>query len=184
MDQNKTSQTVYFIRQSPFLLIAKLIVLEILFVSLYLAFRLPKFFLPEVISQDIFVTWSMASILFFVIISLAQILATVLITISWTNEYYIIRPGDILHRQGLFSLKEETFSLVNVEAFTVDQSFIGKIFNFGSIKLYSPVLKQDYYLNNVSNPIKLKKTIEQTVDSAQVFASKRSNEMIIPFRRR
>ena len=64
----------------------------------------------------------------------------------------------------------------------MNQSFIGKLFNFGTIKFFSPVLKQEYFLTNVSNPINLKNAIEDLVDSEKSERSKKIREEIIPIR--
>ena len=181
-NNSKSLQNIYFIRQTPYVLLSRLFISELLFVVFYLVFRLPKFVFFEFVTLEAFYNLSVLSLIVFGVVSLLQLVITMLVTLSWTNEYYVIRSADILHRRGLFNLKEETYSLKNVASFTVEQNFIGRIFNFGSIKFYSPVLKQEYFLNNITNPIKLKETIEETVDSIQNGSSEKKKEFIIPLR--
>lgn len=179
MSKNKYQKgAIYFVRQTPVILIIKLLTLELMLVFAYLLIRLPKFFIND-ISSSLFVDLSYISLLIFVVFTLAEIIAVVLITLQWTNEYYLIRDGDILHLRGVFSYKEETFSLKNVQSFTVDQSFIGRILNYGSIKFYSPVLKQEYFLTNITDPVNLKEAIEDIVNNE----GRASGDMIIPIRR-
>ena len=94
------------------------------------------------------------------------------------NDYYIIRSGAILHRQGIFYLMEETYSLKNIETFTVEQNFFQKLFRYGNIKFYSPVLKKEYHLQNVSHPIELKEFIQGLV--IKEGADEAITEKIIP----
>lgn len=178
------SQNLYFIRQTPLVLVAKIIGLELLLGFVYLVFRVPKLFFLDLIPLQTISELSIVGVVLFIIMSTMQLVLAVALALSWTNEYYVIRPTDILHRQGILSLKEETFSLKNVEAFTVYQDWLGKLFNYGSIQFYSPVLKQEYFLNNVSNPVSLKESIEATVRSAHAQQAQSSREMIIPIRNR
>ena len=172
----------YFIRQSPIVLVTRLFFLEFIFLAIYLLVRVPKVLISPALPDELFAALNSVSVIIFLALSVLQVIFAVFITLSWTNEYYIIRSGDILHRKGTFTLNEETFSLRNVEAFTVDETFWGKIFGYGTIKFFSPVLKTDYYLMNVPNPLELKKTIERIV--AETRDGGASGEMIIPIRRR
>lgn len=153
------------IRQSPVLLFFRLLLIDLLFISFYVASRFPierfYYFIGSIFQETIQTIW--VGIVLFSVISFLQIFFTAWITLRWMNEYYIVRPGAVIHRRGVFRLIEETYSLKNVEAFTVKQSFIQRLCKYGHIQFYSPVLKQEYYLKNISNPVKIKEFIQELV---------------------
>lgn len=175
---NSTSY-INTIRQSPIILFVKILGVEIVINSIYFFPRLFKLLFAESINQDLFITLSFASISFYLVIILVQFIVIGYIVIQWSNNVFVIKDNEIVHRRGVFSFKEDSYSLRNVEAFTLDQTFIGKLLNFGTIHFYSPVLKQEYYLENVSSPVLLKESIENMVASHK---SGRTNQMIIPKR--
>ncbi|HNQ17464.1 MAG TPA: PH domain-containing protein [Candidatus Woesebacteria bacterium] len=182
MNATNSPYEFYFIRKSPLILLSKLFLFEIIFFAVYILVRVPKLFLTEVIPVDILLDLNFWSFVVFSVFSFLQVIMAVLVTLQWTNEYYIIRSSEILHRRGTFTLKEETFSLNNVEAFTVEESFWGKLFHFGTVRFYSPVLKVEYSLEEVPDPLELKKTIERMVK--QNRSQHQRGETIIPIRRR
>jgi hypothetical protein len=44
---------------------------------------------------------------------------------------------------------------------TISQNILQKIFNFGSIRLFNPVLKEEIYISNVPEPHKYGSIIQQ-----------------------
>lgn len=72
------------------------------------------------------------------ILLVLQIIAWVLffyVILGWINEYYIIRPGTLIVRQGIFVVIEDNYKIARTQRLEVYQSFIGKIFNYGDLKL-------------------------------------------------
>lgn len=167
------------IRQSPIILLVKIMGAEMIINSIYFFPRLIKLFFSESINQELYITLNFASISLYLVIILIQFIVIGYIVIQWSNNIFIIKDNEIVHRRGVFSFKEDSYSLRNVEAFTLDQTFLGKLLNFGTIHFYSPVLKQEYYIENVSSPTHLKESIENMVSSHK---SGRASQMIIPKR--
>jgi len=175
---------LYFIRQSPFVLISKLLFIEIIIFSIYNLMRLPKILFFDDLSANVIWQLSIGSYWGFFILSLIQILGIVMVSLQWSNEYYILKNNELLHRRGTFNLKEETFSLKNVQALTVNQTFLGKLFNYGSISFFSPVLKQEHHISNISNPVDFKNAIDGNMTEVYNYGSVRNNELIVPIRNR
>lgn len=179
MLHNEIFEEFTLIRQSPTLLFIKLFLLEILSIIVYLFVDYtgrviyPPFNL-SIFSED----RHLIEIILFSLMNLFEIIFMMYLTLQWISNYYIIRAESILHREGIFHLKEETFSLKNIETFTVDQWFVGRVLGYGHIKFYSPVLKQEYYLKNVSQPVRLKNVIEKMLTTDESLA--KEEEKIIP----
>jgi uncharacterized membrane protein YdbT with pleckstrin-like domain len=156
------------VHQSYVFLILKLIAIEILTLFLYLLIRLPKtiIILPNSsVSENISLNY--ITIIYFFILSLIQIIFTLKITLEWANNNYEIRDDSIIHRQGIFKIKEDIYTLRNLSSVTIEQSIWGKLFNYGTIILYSPIHKTNYYLINVQNPKKIIQTFYDNIEDTK-----------------
>lgn len=54
---------------------------------------------------------------------------------QWAGTSYFITKKHIIKRVGIFNSREEVFHFDNIRSITVNQSFLGKIFNYGDIEL-------------------------------------------------
>jgi hypothetical protein len=156
-------------RQSHIILVIKLLSIEILLVFLYLVIRIPKSLLLSPYldsSQNTFLT--IAGIVYFSLLSLFELILVLQVVLRWANEEYEIREGSIIHRHGIFRLKEETFTLRNLASCRVSQNFFGKLFNFGTVTLSNPLLKRDLYLLNVHDPKKIVSSLEDDLENQDV----------------
>ncbi len=59
--------------------------------------------------------------------------------------------------------KEQKYACNFVEGAKVEQSFLGLLFNYGTIELYDPALKEQVYLLNIANPKKYSEIIQDIV---------------------
>ncbi|MBI2028577.1 MAG: response regulator [Candidatus Levybacteria bacterium] len=84
------------------------------------------------------------------------------IVARWHFEYTeVSKEGVVRHSGIIFSKKKEKYECNFVEAISFEQSFFGKLFNYGTIELYDPALKEKIYLLNVSNPKKYTELVEK-----------------------
>lgn len=68
------------------------------------------------------------------------------------NNYYEVLPGVLIHKKGIFGTKSTTFSLSNIEYQEVKQGLFGRIFKYGTIEIFNPLLKQTFWLRNIPFP--------------------------------
>jgi uncharacterized membrane protein YdbT with pleckstrin-like domain len=132
---------------------------------LYLIIRIPKSLLLSPLlnsSQNNFL--NIGGIIYFSLISLFELFLVLQVVLNWTNEEYEIREGSVIHRKGIFRLREEIFTLRNLASSRISQNFFGKLFNFGTITLSSPLLKQDVYLINIHDPKKIITSLEDNLE--------------------
>lgn len=138
------------IRGSTVVLIFKLIMMRIIFVFVRLLLRIPLPYLgfsPETL--EMLYEWDS-----FVIVALAIIEITIVIyiAIQWVHEYYEIHPKEIRHNKGFLFQKQEIYNCEHIQLFDLDQSMMGKLFDFGTIMLYSPALEDKIHIMNISRP--------------------------------
>jgi len=101
------------------------------------------------------------------ILVIAKLVASLALTLKWVKEYYEIQPTKIVHRKGLFSLKEVIMPIKNVQKVTVSQDFLGKFFNYGTLRLENPMLREVFKMEGISQPIKYAELIEAQIQAEQ-----------------
>lgn len=105
-------------------------------------------------------------ILFFLIVPLIMIICEVIKLKKDVIEFY---DGKIVCKKGVFSKSETTTVFMGVYAVNIEQSYFGKIFNYGNVKV-DAVGKWDINSTGIENPKELKAYLEnfvkQTAQSA------------------
>lgn len=151
------------IRRSAFFLLLELLGLEILVLTVFLLLRAPlHFFQVDFIdSVSVYFVYT----ILFLSLSLFKVVLLFSVILKWMNNYYEITPGELIHRKGIFHTQSTTFSLRNIELQEVNQGFLGKIFKYGTIEIYNPLLKQRFSLVNVPFPHQQLKTIQHSAHS-------------------
>jgi hypothetical protein len=142
------------IRKSIAVLVSKILALQLVVVLLYVLIRLSKywFFGQFFADNDYHHLNFWLGIMVFLVLLLLQTIILVSLVLEWFFEYYDLRKDLIVHTKGVFRKKEDIYSLKTVEAGNVLQSFTGKIFKFGTVRIYSPVLKREYFLSDIPDP--------------------------------
>lgn len=150
------------IRQSISILIIRIIVLEIITVSLLIlscglfACLVTPFF------------YQVTTIIF----SLFKITIVIYMILQWLTEYHEITHDMIIHRRGIIFIKQIKFPFEYVREVDYEQSYLGKILNYGSINLFNWQTKQFHTMYMIHNPKRylaiIKKLIPKTEEHRQV----------------
>jgi len=90
----------------------------------------------------------------FLIMLIVSVVVAIFVILKWQSEYTILTPSGIMQYSGILQKKEQRYACSFVEAIKMEQSFIGSIFNFGTLALYDPEIKEDIYLENITDPKK------------------------------
>lgn len=96
-------------------------------------------------------------ILFFLIVPLIILIYNIVKLKKDVIEFY---DDKIICKKGVFSKSETTTVFMGVYAVNVEQSFFGRIFNYGDVKV-DAVGKWDIDSTGIKNPRKLKEFLEQ-----------------------
>lgn len=156
---NTTKLSSIVVRKSVFLFVLRVILLELLFEVIYLAWRALIHLLP--FSLENIVTLNIVSIFFFlVLITVIQNILLIYITLKWVNEYYEIRPDEIAYITGILSKTQMAYPYRDIQSITIHQGFFGRMFNYGSVYLYIPTLGQELHFNEISDPGKFVEQIK------------------------
>lgn len=90
----------------------------------------------------------------FLIMLIFTIVISIFVVLKWQSEYTILTPSGIMQYSGILQKKEQRYACSFVEAVKLEQSLFGSIFNFGTLSLYDPEIKEDIYLENITDPKK------------------------------
>jgi uncharacterized membrane protein YdbT with pleckstrin-like domain len=150
------------LRQSPIIFITKIFFIEVLFFSGYLLSGAIIDYLSQLDKLKLLDMLSIDSLVFLVLL-IIQMLLTLWVALQWSGLEYELTQGKLIQRHGIFSISEESFSLAHIESITINQNLLGRIFNFGSISLFSPLNKDDIFLTMIQNPYKYKSFLETNI---------------------
>lgn len=56
------------------------------------------------------------------------------------------------------------YSIKNLQSVSFEQGLIGRIFNFGNVKAFSPALQKELFLTEVSSPSKIVENIKDVLE--------------------
>lgn len=136
------------VRRSPVLLLFKLITLDIIFLFAGIVQYLIVSTLPGFNLLDTYILVLMTNLG----LGIIWLLYTGWIILKWRNNYYEIFPGAVIEHDGVFYKNEKSFSCDRIASVESKQTFLGRMFNYGVIRLYDPFLEKYIYLYNVTNP--------------------------------
>ncbi len=147
------------LRQSIVCLSLRMITLQFIFAFAYFPIIFFPHFLP--FTQEIRLFAYSFSTAAFVPLVLVQMYLVVLLILRWFTRQYVIRPGEILFRTGIFSRKEKTYLLKHIESVACNQNLMERIFNYGIVQLYNPILRIYIHVDAINNPRKYVQVIEE-----------------------
>jgi uncharacterized membrane protein YdbT with pleckstrin-like domain len=67
--------------------------------------------------------------------SIIQFILISSLIIRWATQSFVISGHELIHRTGLFNIKETIHDLRNIRSVTIQQSLLGKLFHFGNINV-------------------------------------------------
>jgi membrane protein YdbS with pleckstrin-like domain len=102
----------------------------------------------------------------FILLVVIKTVITIFVIIQWLNEYYEITTKDIVHRRGLILKKEERHLLQHIGSVSIEQGVFGRIFNFGTLKLFNWTKEKYVYLYLIHNPMKYLHIMEELLPDA------------------
>lgn len=92
---------------------------------------------------------------------LVNVIIVVFIVLKWQSEYAELARGALTKHTGILNKREQKYACNFVEVITMNQSALGMIFDYGTIELYDPAIKEQIYLVNIASPRKYRELIEE-----------------------
>lgn len=162
------------IRQSLIFLIIKLFVFDLFLLTAYILLELPIILLADTDpTPATILTADWFGIITLTVTTLVEMIFVIILVLQWVNEYYEISRYDISHRHGVIKIREDRHLFRNFSAVSIIQTIPGRIFNYGTIKLYNPALNHELLLHRISNPNKYIRQITESIPaSADMIVNK------------
>lgn len=146
---NTRDEAVYIYRQAPVILVFKILWIEFFFLALFLlSTALFNYFNLE----EQF--WGPFSALFIknVVLQVFNIFLIIYIILDWYNRRYTIDEGQIAKSRGIIRRRVEAWDIGEIQSFKVRQGFIGRLFNYGSIRFHILLIDAGVYFKYVPRP--------------------------------
>lgn len=160
------------VRQSITILILKLILIDILTAVIFLVSHSILF--NTDVTNSLNINQNFYNTLVFLILVFCKISLTIYLVLRWLNEYYEIKPNEIIHKNGIIFRKVKRHDLALIRAAKVKRNLVARLLNYGTIDLYDIRLQKDIELYLIHNPIKYLRILESIIpdleEEKQFFA--------------
>jgi uncharacterized membrane protein YdbT with pleckstrin-like domain len=92
--------------------------------------------------------------------------ATILIYIflQWAYDKFEVKDTKIIFKKGIIRREKAVHSLKNIESIEVKQGWLGLIFDYGDVSLFSPLLKEKIVMKKISDPEKYAHILRKVLD--------------------
>ncbi|MEX2028436.1 MAG: PH domain-containing protein [Candidatus Curtissbacteria bacterium] len=160
-EERKILVTHVTIRESITFLFLRLVILEVITAVCIILFHL------FIVSPGVIDTVAAGLLVFntplFIFLVFIKTVLLIFIIVQWLNEYYEITPLELIHKKGLIFRREEKYNLSHLGSLKLDQNVIGRIFNYGSLRLYNWALEKDIALYLIHNPRKYNRILRSLI---------------------
>lgn len=166
MDDNKIIQysNNLIIRKSEIVLLMRIIIFELLAGLLYILLRIVLRLLDIQFDTELSLDpLSLIKSAVFVVIEIAVVGLAIL---QWKNNYYILTPYEIKYVTGNLSKKETNYSIKNLQSVSYEQGLIGRVFNYGNVKAFSPALQRELILTEISSPHLVAENVKDVLEES------------------
>jgi membrane protein YdbS with pleckstrin-like domain len=154
------------IRSSIVFLVAKLLVLDLIATLLALVFF--GVIAIDAIPSETKILLVSNNVGYFVVLATVKIILTFYLILQWLNEYYEITANEIIYRRGIIWRKEDVYDFMHIRSIGIHQSFLGRIFNFGTLDVFDRGVYKYYYLRFIHNPRRYFELLHTLVPDADV----------------
>ena len=153
-------EIIFEIRPSVFILFAELLGLVILIAGILY----------------IFYVSGLANIVLYLIVGGVGIIVTSIMFLYWRSTIYRLTSKRVENRIGIFGLREEEISHDDIQAVDVQQSILGKVFNFGTVMIKAAGASREVDFTNIASP----KQIANRIEDLAIEASRRRRPVTNP----
>jgi membrane protein YdbS with pleckstrin-like domain len=149
------------IRRSPAILVYRIVWMTMFFyAATAIAYPVAARIWIEAGLADAFIhrfVWSLLTIS-------AESCIIILLFIHWSMTTYEIRPGELVYRSGFLMRKMDIHSLKNMQTVYISQGVLGRLFRYGTVRLYNPMSKEELLLEHISDPERYAESLRQVLD--------------------
>lgn len=147
------------VRPSPFFLFLRICSVHcILGLGIALSVLMPSLFLRSVADIEILYNFKIVMMLVFFLIGEVF---TLIILARWVTEFYVIKNDSLTYRMGIFFKQKRVLLIRQIVEVVLIQNLMGRIFNYGTIKVITSQALEGVYIKRVENPNKYFKVLRE-----------------------
>ncbi len=90
------------------------------------------------------------------VLAIIVLLSILLDTVKWKSEEYLVTSRRVVHASGILNKRILDSSLSKINDVILEQTWFGRIFNYGTIRILTATEEVINTLNRISNPIAFK----------------------------
>ncbi|MBD3270782.1 PH domain-containing protein [Candidatus Peregrinibacteria bacterium] len=102
----------------------------------------------------------------YMILKAIDIIGILIIALLWANKYYRISPESVSAFEGWINKKTDIISMRTISSVKLKQSFLGRIFGYGVIRVECMFSKQVIHLKYITKPHHFRKMIQNLTSEA------------------
>lgn len=154
------------IRISIVFLVLKMILLDILMSLIALAFFgvISSGSLTDQVNSFLISN----SAVYFLALAGVKLVFILYIVTQWLNEYYEITPAQVIYKKGAIWRKVDIHDFSLVRSIGIQQSFLGRILNYGTISIYDRGVYKYFFLNYIHNPHRYFKLLQSLCPNSDI----------------
>lgn len=139
----------YTIRKTTAMLIMRIVIVEVLIMTVHYLVRVLMYAIAKQLNVELSLIALTVEMVIIQVINVSLLMIGVL---NWISEIYVLNPKELVVKRGIFSSQATTYEFSNLQSMTVNQSIWGRILNYGNIRLYNPVLREEVIMTNIPSP--------------------------------
>lgn len=155
-NQNSNENPI-ILRQSIYIFIFKIVVVELLSDLIYSVIRIPELYFN--ISPQLKIELIPYYFLIFLLLGVLRVVIILYIALYWINTQYVVTKGEIIFKTGVINVKEKIYSIAHIQEVIYTENFIGRLFNFGTLEIYSPSIRENMFFYQIPDPKKYQEII-------------------------
>lgn len=152
LEEQEVEDTHIF-RRSVVPLIMRLVLINIIWFFIYLAFNL---LMHELSGSFDFYRAMILNIIFLLLLMMTFGGLFLYVALSWLGEVYIVKLPTVTIRSGFINVREKKFEVMPASEVEVRQSPVGKFFNYGTVIFESMTIYDVPEPHHIANIFKAK----------------------------
>jgi uncharacterized membrane protein YdbT with pleckstrin-like domain len=142
-------EQIHLVTRQHWFVLVQAIILELIIALIIIAADLALYF---ALSQNLFV-------LIGLILLLIPVISLIRDTMIWSNRKYVITSRRVIQIHGVFNKDVTDSSLEKVNDVKMDQSFLGRLFDFGDVEILTASELGVNLFKRIAEPVKFKTTM-------------------------
>lgn len=106
-------------------------------------------------------------IIFFAALFIIDVILAIYLYVVWRQVYYLVSPGTVTYVKGGLNVQKFTYDITHLASVEFEQSWFGRLFDYGTLVLKMPTLDEDLIVQNIQQHKESYNIIKQMASDEQ-----------------